>query len=393
MTAVNLRIAVTSLSPLLRAIGDDLHFGLGAISIFAMLPPATFAVAAIATLLLTRRFGLECLAAVSMLVTAAGQVLRAGATDLLGLVALTVLTLAGAGVAAVTIPPLIRKYFPASIGRLSSSYLVAFHVGALVPPLVVVALAGAIGWRISLGLWACVAAAGAVLWVVVMFRSRMPAGSSVSDSRPSDRSTARAHLGRHVWRSRSVWNLTLLFGAVSGDVFLLFSWLPTLVVAHGFSASYGGVMVSLLIAVSLVVALFAPTLVMRLPHAAALIGISVMLSAVGWICFALIPGTAMPLWVGILGAGSSVVVVVQTMINTHASTPEGATVTSAFVQGVGGFIAVIAPLSFGLLHTLTRGWVASAVLVAISLAVIGSTAVRERRHRTLEEETADMSAV
>lgn len=385
VTALNLRLAVTALSPLLRFIGTDLHFGLATVSLFAMLPPATFAVSAIAALLLTRHVGLEQLSAIAMIVTAVGQVLRAGTTDLLGLVALTILTLAGTGVAAVTIPPLIRKYFPGSIGRLSSGYLVAFHVGALVPPLVVVTSTRLVGWRLSLGLWAIVAAAAAALWVVVSLRVRAP-GSTERREPTAARPTHRARLAQHVWRSRSVWNLTLLFGAVSGDVFLLFSWLPTLVVADGFSAAYGGAMVALLITVSLVVALFAPGLVMRLPHAASLIGASVALSAAGWICFALFPGAAMPLWIVILGAGSSLVVVVQTMINTHASTPEGATVTSAFVQGVGGLIAIIAPLGFGLLHTATGGWTASAALIAVSLVVIAATAVRERRHRTLEEE-------
>ena len=386
-TALNLRLAVTALSPLLRSIGGELHFGLATVSLFAMLPPATFAVAAMLALRLTRHVGLEVLSAAAMIVTAAGQVLRATTTNLSGLVLLTILTLAGAGVAAVTIPPLIRKYFPASIGRLSSGYLVAFHVGALVPPLVVAGAAHAVGWRLALGMWAAVAAVSAVLWLVVSLRSR--SNTRALEREPSVAPGAdRAQLGRHVWRSRSVWNLTLLFGAVSGDVFLLFSWLPTLVVSDGFSASYGGAMVALLITVSLVVALFAPSLVMRLPHAAGLIGVSVVLSATGWICFALVPRTAMPLWIVVLGAGSSLVVVVQTMINTHASTPEGATITSAFVQGVGGLIAVIAPLGFGLLHGLTGGWTASAVLIAVSLAVVAATAVRERRHRTLEEEVA-----
>ena len=45
-TALNLRLAVTALSPLLRSIGGELHFGLATVSLFAMLPPATFAVAA-----------------------------------------------------------------------------------------------------------------------------------------------------------------------------------------------------------------------------------------------------------------------------------------------------------------------------------------------------------
>lgn len=384
VTALNLRIAVTSLSPLLQQVGDELRFGVALRSVFAMLPAATFAVFAAATVLAIGRLGEEQLAAGAMVVTAIGEAARAAAPNAAVLLALSVVSLAGAGVAGVLIPPLIRRHFPGRTAAMSSGYLVAFHVGALTPPLLVVALAAGIGWRLPLGGWAVIAVAAALLWGVVLVQQRQAPGAVTAPSGrlPNPSSTYL----RNAWRSRSVRNLTLLFGAVSGDVYILFSWLPTLVVDDGFSPAFGGAMVSLLIGVSLVVAVFAPRMVLRAPHAGALIAVSAGLYVVGWAGLALLPRDAMVLWIVVLGVASSLVVVVQTMITTHSRTAHGATVTSAFVQGFGGLIAVIGPLGFGLLHAVTGSWMPSFGLAGASVIVIAVCAFREPRHRTLEDE-------
>lgn len=70
--ALTLRTAVTSLTPLLTQISEDLHFGATIIGVFGMLPTAMFAAAGIVTPFLTSRIGLERTTLVAVAATAIG---------------------------------------------------------------------------------------------------------------------------------------------------------------------------------------------------------------------------------------------------------------------------------------------------------------------------------
>ncbi|MEU5736342.1 MULTISPECIES: MFS transporter [Streptomyces] len=104
VSALNLRSAVTSLSPLLDGIGDDFGFGAGTVGVFGMLPPACFALFGAHTPAMIRRVGLEHTAVVAMLVTATGVALRGLAGNTGSLLLLSIVALAGMGIAGVVIP-------------------------------------------------------------------------------------------------------------------------------------------------------------------------------------------------------------------------------------------------------------------------------------------------
>jgi CP family cyanate transporter-like MFS transporter len=387
VSALNLRSAVTSLSPLLRRIGDQFGFGTGTIGVFGMLAPACFALFGALTPGLIRRVGLERTAVLALLITAAGVTARGSSGGVGPLIVLSVVALAGMGMAGVVIPPLVREYFSDRIALVSTVYLIALHLGALVPPLLIVPLADAIGWRRGIASWAVIAVAAALLWMATLrIRTRRPHPHHAA--RPEAVPEPVGVLPRHAWRSPTVWNLTVLFGMTSWNVFILFTWLPTLVTDAGHSAQFGGAMVSLLIGVSMLIGVVAPTLTIRLRNPAFLVEPCVVLYVAGYTGLALAPRELMVLWVILLGAASSLFMIAATMINTHSRTPAGSAVASGFVQGVGSAIAVLGPLLFGVLHTWTGSWGAPYALVAFSLLVLAITGFRERGHRTIEDDIA-----
>ncbi len=389
VSALNLRSAVTSVSPLLREVGTELGFGLHAIGIIGMLPPACFALFGVATPYVVRRFGLEQAVIIGMVITTAGVLLRSMAGNPIEFIAFSGTALGGMGIASVVLPPLVRKYFSDRLSLVSTIYLIALHLGALLPPLVAVPLANTVGWRSAIALWAMLAILSATMWAVTM---RKP---SEEASKPFASSGARVPVDvrpAHAWRSPTIWNLTILFGMTSWNVFILFTWLPTLVLDAGYSASFGGAMVSLLITTSMLIGVFAPLLTIKSRSPTPIVAGCAGIYAVGYAGLALAPRAAMVAWVIMLGMGSSLFIVATTMINTHSRTPSGSAVTSAFVQGVGGGIAVLGPLSFGLLHSWTGTWNASYGLVAVSLAIIAICGLRTHRHGTLEDDIQSSTA-
>lgn len=107
--ALNLRLVVTSLSPLLTTIGADFGFTTAVVGLFGALPLVAFALFGLATPAVMRRLGAEATAVLSMLLAAVGQLARAFAPDTGTLLLLTAVALTGAALGNVVVPPLIDR--------------------------------------------------------------------------------------------------------------------------------------------------------------------------------------------------------------------------------------------------------------------------------------------
>lgn len=375
--ALNLRLVVTSLSPLLTTVGGELGFTATVVGVFGTLPLVAFAIFGLVTPAIMRRLGAEATATLSMLLTGIGQVLRAFAPDTGALLALTGIALTGAALGNVVLPPLIKRYFPDRIAALSTVQMVAIHLGALFPPLVAVPLAEVAGWRVALGAWSGIALVAALLWAV-QWRRGGPVASpttTTGDDRP---------LARPILRIGMAWRMALLFGMVTWNVFTLFTWLPALLSDAGHGPAAAGSMVSLMVGTSLLFGLVAPAVTLRTADTFPIVALGLSGYGIGYLGVALAPGLAV-VWVLFLGLGTSLFVVTMTMINARSSTARGAAALSGFVQGAGSGIALGGPLLFGLLSELTGGWTASYVLVAGgSLVVAAVVAYVERTPWTIE---------
>ncbi|WP_028649232.1 CynX/NimT family MFS transporter [Nocardiopsis sp. CNT312] len=379
--ALNLRLVVTSLSPLLTTVGAEFGFAATVIGVFGTLPLVAFSLFGLITPAVMRRWGTEATAVLSMALTGVGQVLRAFAPETGTLLLLTAVTLTGAALGNVVLPALIKQYFPDRLAALSTVQMVAVHAGALFPPLVAVPLAEVAGWRFALGAWSVIALAAAVLWIAQRSRSDHGRTGSADPVRSGGGTPA---LARPVWRVGMAWRMAVLFGMVTWNVFILFTWLPTLLTDAGHGEGFAGSMVSLMIGASLLFGLVAPTATVRSASTFPLVLLGVAGYAVGYAGIALAPEAA-PLWALSLGLGTGMYVVMMTMIQTRSATPGGAGALSGFVQGVGSGIALGGPLLFGLVSELTGGWGASFLLVVGgSLAVAVVMGYVERVPRTIE---------
>jgi CP family cyanate transporter-like MFS transporter len=362
LSAFNLRTAVTSLTPLLDVLGTQFGFGPTVAGVLGMVPTAAFAVAGVGTPKLAHRLGLERTAALSMAMAASGLLWRSLAGGTGGLLAGSALALAGMGIGNVILPPLVKRYFPDRIGPLSSLYITVLQFGTILPALLAVPVADAVGWRVSMGMWTLVAAVAVLPWLGVL-RIERQAGSALAQVHdhavvPGDEApelAAPPPRGR-VWRTGLGWGLALMFGTTSLVTYAMFTWLPKLLVEAGASPAFGGYMLALYSGLGLIGALTMPSLAtrMRNPFPLALLCAVCHLSAFAGLLWA--PMAAPMLWAVLLGLGPSTFPLTLTLVNLRTRSPAGSAALSGFMQGVGYGLSCLGPLLFGWLHERSHGW-------------------------------------
>ena len=382
MLSLNLRTSVAALSPVLDAVNQEIGLTPAGIGLLGALPPVCFAVFGFVTPVLQRRAGLETLLVISLAAIAVGDVLRGLSTSYGVLFFASVLSFAGMGVANVLLPPVTKKDFPKRIGLITSVYATALSIGATVPPLVAVPLADAAGWRFELGVWAALAVAAMVPWVIMLVtegRRARAAGSPSGDSRA-------AWSGR-IHRSALAWSLLAVFSTTAFNAYAMFAWLPEILVdVTGVSPEAAGALLSLFAIMGLPAALAVPVLAARMRSVLPLILLAVVFFIAGYGGLLLAPGSLVWLWVVFIGLGPLLFPLSLALISLRTRTHGGAVALSAFVQGGGYAVGALGPLLVGVLHEMTGSWtVPLIVLAAVGLLSV-VPAVIVSRPITLEDE-------
>ncbi len=386
LLALNLRIAVASVSPILDTVRQDVALAPEQVGLLGTIPVAAFAVLGALTPALARSGGLEPVTIAAMVVAVLGEVARAGSATPAGFLGWTVVALAGMGVGNVLLPPLVKRYFPDRIGSVTALYSVVLAVSTAAPPLVAVPAAERLGWRVSLGSWAVLGVAAALAWGVVVLRSAH-ARSALGDLLRRAPTTTPVLASRHraggrVWRSPLAWAMAVTFGANSLLSYTMFAWYPQALVDAGMDAAAAGGQLGLLGIVGFVPALVAPTVAARVRNPYVLVVVFVAAFLVGLAGLRLAPLGATTAWSLLLGFGTGTFPLVLALINLRTRTSAGASSLSGFTQGVGYTLAGLGPLAVGVLYGATGGWAApSLVLVGtcVVLLVAGAVACRPGR--------------
>lgn len=357
LTALNLRTAVTGLSPLLELIGSDLGFGLVVAGLLGTLPAATFGVFGFLAPVVTRKYGLERTATVALGLSALALGIRSLAPTAWVLVASTVVALAGIGAANVVIVPLIKTWFADRIAAWTSGYLLLLQTGQFVAPLLAVPVAEAASWRLSVGIWAAPAALAAVVWLTLAIK--LPADHHAP--RVAGPTARRRTAG-----SSTTWGLVGLFAMVSLSNYSIITWVPAVLTDSGASASWGGSMVGLYSAWGVLAALVVPQLATRMRNPFVVVVACSVALVGGYAGLALSPLEGTVVWICALGVGVSTFPLCMTLINLRTRTPQSASAVSGFVQGIGYGLACIGPIGLGPVREATGSWTTPLALLAAS---------------------------
>ncbi|MFC5999552.1 CynX/NimT family MFS transporter [Quadrisphaera sp. GCM10027208] len=360
LVALNLRPAVTAVSPLLADVRADLGMSATAAGLLGTVPTVAFAAFGAAAPALARRWGLERTAWAAMLLTTAGLLLRAVAPGTVSFLARSLLALGGMGVGNVVLPPLVKRYFPDRVGAVTGLYAMLLAAGTALPPLLAVPVADLAGWRASVATWSLLSLAAAVPWLVTAHRAR--------------RDTAGLPAAPHVpagalLRSPVAWGLAGLLGMTSLNTYAMFAWLPTLLLDAGLTAAEGGTMLALFAAVGMPMSLLVPWLTFRMRNPFWLVLTFLLAYAVGYLGLLLRPADLTWLWVVAAGAGPGAFPMALAMVNLRSRTTQGSAALSGFAQGVGYTVAGAGPFVVGWLRDATGGWGAAFGFLAATLVV------------------------
>ena len=362
VAAFNLRPGVTGLSPLLDAMGAEIHLSAVFLAFIGMLPPLLYGISGFITPRLYNRLSGLTITLAAMIMITVGLGVRAVIDSPALFLALSVLALLGMGIGNVVVPPIVKSYFPNRIALMSTVHVGLLQLGTFIPPLVAVPLATTFQWRGSLLVWAVSAAVAVAIWIAIVVLKPAPR------SQVSATVVGGSELRRLVKTPRA-WALMTMTGLTSFNNFILFTWLPTLFTRSGFDASFAGAMLALVTAIPLVLGFVLPLLAQKLRTASPIVAVFCLCLTAGYLGLWLIPGAAPVLWTVLLGVGISTFPLALTLITLRSHSPEASAALSGFVQGGGYLMAATGPLIFAfLVQSFDSMWPAY-VLVLVATAV------------------------
>jgi CP family cyanate transporter-like MFS transporter len=374
LVALNLRGAIAAVGPVLPELRADLGLSAASAGLLTALPVLCFAVLAPAAAWAGRRLGTDAALIGSLLVLAAGTVLRVldGAPVLLlG----TFVVGAAMTVGNVVLPVVVKREFRERAGVVTGMYTAALAAGAALTAALSAPVAAVGGWRLGLAVWAPLALVAAAVWVAV----GRSAGATASDGMPraADRCSTSAV---RVWRAPVAWAVTVVLAMQSALYYALTTWLPSLLTEDlAVEVGSAALAASVFQVLGIPGAMAVPALLGRWGNQ---VGLAIAV-AVGWavlpVGLLLWPG-AWPVWVVVGGlAQGAGISLAFALVVLRSADDEVVRRLSGMSQLVGYSTGAAAPLAVGGLYAATGGWTAPLLLllaVAAALCVAGSVAGR-----------------
>jgi CP family cyanate transporter-like MFS transporter len=179
--------------------------------------------------------------------------------------------------------------------------------------------------------------------------------------------------------------MAITFAMNSLDSYVMFAWLPQILVDGGTSAHAAGVWLSVFAILGLPPALIAPIAAARMRNPIGLVVVFVTCWAVSYVGLLVSPGGPVWLWVLLGGIGPGAFPVLLALINLRTRTSAGAASLSGFTQGVGYAIAGTGPLLVGALYDATGTWTAALLFLLGTLVVLLGAATVACRPVMLED--------
>jgi len=369
LVALNLRPALTSVSPVLSSIAESLSLSGTGKSVLTTLPVLFLGLSAPIVPWAARRLGVDrtVLAAVAVLVVA---LLVRPYIGTVGLFAGTIVAGCCIGVMGVLLPGIVKRDFPDAASLLTGVYTAVLCIGASAAAGITEPLRVALGdaWQPALAVWLIPAVVAAIVWWSQLGAKHVP--------------QARSRPAGALHRDALAWQVTLFMGLQSSLAYTVFGWLPSILQDRGIAAVDAGLALSVSIMIQIATAIAAPWVAshMRDQRLMIFLAVTFTLTGIGGCIFAPIGG--MWLWVVVLGLGQGgTFSMALTLLAVRARDADTAARLSGMAQGVGYTLAAFGPLVAGMLHDTFGNWQVAGVYLGVIGAValgVGLAAGRDR---------------
>lgn len=353
LVALNLRPALTSVSPVLGNIGEALALSPSWQGILTTLPVLFLGLAAPLAPRLVRRIGPERSVFTALVVLAVALLTRPY-IGTLGLFLGTAIAGGCIGIIGVLLPGIVKRDFPRRVSIMTGLYTVALNLGAsaaagTTEPLRQL-LDGA--WQGALAFWLLPAVIAALFWL-----------PQLKGTKPTRVPTRRGARLRH---DSLAWQVSLFMGLQSSLAYIVFGWLPTILQDRGLAAVTAGLALSVSILLQVSTAILAPWIGSRMrDQRTVLIGV-MTLTLTGLLGCLYAPIDSIWLWIVVLGLGQGgTFSMALTLLALRAPDATTAASLSAMAQGIGYTLAALGPLLVGVLHDWSGGWNVVGFLVSV----------------------------
>ncbi|XKU43303.1 CynX/NimT family MFS transporter [Pseudomonas [fluorescens] ATCC 17400] len=369
LVALNLRPALSSMAPLLNDVSESLGLSAARAGLLTTLPVLCLGLFAPLAPFLARRFGAERVVLGILLTLAAGIILRSS-LGAVGLFAGSLLAGASIGIIGVLLPGIVKRDFARHAGVMTGVYTMALCLGAALAAGATVPLSQHFGdsWKIGLGFWMVPALLAALCWL-----------PQVGQKQGTHQVACRV---RGLLRDPLAWQVTLYMGLQSSLAYIVFGWLPSILIDRGLSATQAGLVLSGSVIVQLASSLAAPWLATRGKDQRLAIVVVMLLTLGGLFGCLYAPLDGLWGWAIVLGLGQGgTFSLALTLIVLRSRDAHVAANLSSMAQGVGYTLASLGPLAVGLVHDWTGGWAATGwifALLGVGAIIAGLGAGRAR---------------
>lgn len=369
LVALNLRPALSSMSPVLGAVSESLGLSAATAGLLTTLPVLCLGLFAPLAPILARRFGSERVVLGILLTLAVGLVVRSS-FGTVGLFAGSLMAGASIGIIGVLLPGIVKRDFAKQAGAMTGVYTMALCFGAAIAAGATVPLSHYFdnSWAIGLSFWIIPALIAAVVWL--------------PQARQGHGAHHVAYRVRGLLRDPLAWQVTVYMGLQSSLAYIVFGWLPSVLIGRGLTPTAAGLLLSGSIMVQLISALSAPWLATRGKDQRLGILVVMALTLGGLFGCLYAPLDGLWGWAILLGLGQGGTFSLGlTLIVLRSRDSHVAANLSSMAQGIGYTLASMGPFAVGIVHDLTGGWDAIGWIfgvIGLGAAVAGLGAGRAR---------------
>ncbi len=350
LLATNMRAPIVALGSIAPVVKDALDISEFQIGWLGAVPMLSFAVGALISPTIGKRFGLENTLIAMIGLLTVGMIIRTAIPTWSGFLIGTLLLTLAIGFANTLAAPVIKQRTPQHIPLITGLFSLTMTTAAGIVAGVVLPLSEQVGWQWALGGWTILGVFAFVIWLFL----RVRLGSS------NHQAIIPAALGSSdisMWRTTFAWQIAIFMGLQSLLFYTVASFLPSIWVSKGLSAVSAGQMGSVFQFMAPVSILSLTWLVNRGRPIQALAVFAAVLNVVGILGVSYLSTDLAWLWSGMMGMGCSAIFTLSMMLfSMRTYTTNQASELSGMAQAVGYIIAFFGPLGTGWLHEMTGSW-------------------------------------
>lgn len=354
LVSINLRPAITAISPLLNQIQREESFSSTVASLLTSIPLMCFVLFSPIAPRIGRKLGMEVAIGFSLVILLAGfgiRLIPTIGTLFLGTVVIGLAITAGN----VLLPAVIKGDYPTRTGLMMGLYTMSLYLGPAAAAGFTLPLqrATGLGWRGVLSLWAVLVVIGIIAWIPQL-RARHNTRNSLAFHAAS----------RTLWTQPLAWAVTLFFAVLSLLFYTVSAWLPTILGDDGMSLERAGGMLAVINVTAIPFALIMSILVSRTKQQVWCTTLGTALLAIGLLGVLLLPNDGTVVWMILFGIGHGTATgVAYSLALLRSRNAQTTADLSAMSQTAGYLFSACGPILAGILHDFTHIWTTTLILL------------------------------